>query len=276
MGDNAVFSAVLQVSSAAEVVVGGIDTTRGISCARRTTGQVRCWGSNNFGQVGRQAAGSGGTTSIGDLAPEMLTYNATAIDLGTAPTRTATQIAAGTDHVCALLDNSTVKCWGRHDNGRLGTANFYANARGDAANEMGNNLLAAQLGANATAIAAGGATSCAILTGGALKCWGSNANGVLGIGNIAGANASIGDVNGEMAALGAINLGTGRSAHRVSVSSELAGAQPFACAILDNRSVKCWGGNSQGQLGINNLTTYPGARGDGAGEMGDALPIVEL
>lgn len=44
------------------------------------------------------------------------------------------------------------------------------------------------------------------------------------------------------------------------------------CAILDNGSIRCWGDNSAGQLGLGDVA----ARGDNPGEMGDALPVVVL
>ena len=45
-----------------------------------------------------------------------------------------------------------------------------------------------------------------------------------------------------------------------------------SCALLDNASVKCWGSNTYGALGINNTTRM----GDSTGEMGDNLNAVDL
>ena len=68
-------------------------------------------------------------------------------------------------------------------------------------------------------------------------------------------------------ALPAIDLGVGRHAIK-----PVAGAL-YNCALLDNHKVKCWGiGGTQGALGYEDMN----ARGDQPGEMGDALPYIDL
>ena len=61
-----------------------------------------------------------------------------------------------------------------------------------------------------------------------------------------------------------MDLGTGRTAKMISVSSH------HTCALLDDYSLKCWGRNTYGQLGLGDTSN----RGDGPGEMGDNLPAV--
>ena len=46
----------------------------------------------------------------------------------------------------------------------------------------------------------------------------------------------------------------------------------YNCALFGISSLKCWGENTYGQLGLGDNST----RGDGSGEMGDNLSVVEL
>jgi alpha-tubulin suppressor-like RCC1 family protein len=46
----------------------------------------------------------------------------------------------------------------------------------------------------------------------------------------------------------------------------------FACAVLDDGEVKCWGDNSAGELGLGDTT----ARGTSAAQMGNSLPAVTV
>ncbi len=234
----------------ATAVVAGDEHT----CALLDDGKVKCWGANDFGQLGL-----GNAVYRGDNAGEMGNSLPT-VNLGTG--RTAKQLAAGGWHTCAILDNNNVKCWGKNTYGQLGLGD--ANHRGDGAGEMGDSLPAVNLGSGRTAkqIAAGWGHTCAVLDNNTLKCWGGNGYGQLGQGK----QDLLGNDPGEMAALAAISLGTGRTVRSV------AGGSAHTCAVLDNYAVKCWGRNDYGQLGLGDTVN----RGDNAGEMGDSLPAVAL
>merc|ERR1711879_892743 len=101
-----------------------------------------------------------------------------AVDLGTG--RSAKSITAGSYHTCAILDNNGVKCWGSNDQGQLGYGD--ARDRGDGPSEMGDFLLAVDLGTgrSAKSLAVGYHHSCAILDTNDVKCWGGNDDGQLG------------------------------------------------------------------------------------------------
>ena len=135
---------------------------------------------------------------MGDNTGEMAQL--TGINLGTG--RTATAIEVGDYHSCAMLDNASVKCWGKNDEGQLGlgtTADM-----GNQSGEMGDNLPSIDLGTGrtATAIAVGYYHSCAALDNASVKCWGDNFHGQLGIGT----TDDMGNNTGEMAALTGIDL----------------------------------------------------------------------
>ncbi len=240
----------------AEVTVGSLH-----SCVRFNNGKVKCWGANNGGQLGL-----GDNKNRGANAADMgaaLPY----VDLGTG--RTALAIRAGDAHTCALLDDHNVKCWGANDKGQLGQGDTMT--RGDKANQMGDNLKPIDLGQGHTAkaVAAGpySATSCAILDDNSLKCWGNNGQGELGQGD----TTTRGDKANQLGDnLKPIALGTGRTAVAVQVDSVFGAS--FVCALLDDKSLKCWGNNKEGNLGLGDTNN----RGDKANQMGDALKAIDL
>ena len=250
MGDN-LPTVDLGTGRTAIAISAGVDQT----CAILDNGVLKCWGWNFHGELGL-----GDTEDRGDEPGEMGDH-LPVIRLGAG--RKAVALSAGEYHSCALLDNATVKCWGWNASGGLGLGD--STFRGDDPNEMGDHLPAVSLGTGRSAVAVDsrGTQACAVLDNASLKCWGSNFYGQLGLGD----TANRGDGPGEMGdSLPAVSLGTGRS-----VSGFAAGLE-HACALLDNGSVKCWGNNESGRLGLGDTVN----RGDGPGEMGDSLPAVNL
>ncbi|CAE7229411.1 MEP1 [Symbiodinium sp. CCMP2592] len=135
------------------------------ACALLSTGRVKCWGRNDYGQLG-----SGSTTDVGRLAADM-GDNLPAVDLGTsegAPLN-AIYIAGGRYHACAILEGGGVKCWGY-----LTDASNSAASIGDGPNEMGDHLPFIDLGVGRTAVevAGGSRHNCARLDDDTLHCWG--------------------------------------------------------------------------------------------------------
>lgn len=225
------------------------------NCALLDDRSIKCWGNNEVGQLGlgdtmHRGANAG---EMGDSLP--------AVSLGTG--RVARGLTAGSGRTCALLDDSSVKCWGGNAFGMLGLGSRSTTGRGASSMEMGDNLPPVSLGngRKALTVEAGYWHTCARLDNGALKCWGANRDGQLGLGD----DEHRGDGPSEMGDnLPGVALGTGRTV------TALEPGYLHTCAILDNGSIKCWGANRSGQLGLGDVAT----RGDDLNEMGDALGAV--
>ena len=226
------------------------------TCIKQATrGQVFCWGSNwNY------ELGLGHRNHVGDGAGEMGDH-LPPVSLGTG--RSARQIAAGTYHACALLDDDTVKCWGYNYHGQLGLG--HRSNVGGGAGDMGDNLAPVSLGTGRLArqIAAGTYHTCALLDDDTVKCWGCNYRGELGLGHRSNVGGGAGDMGDNLAP---VSLGTGRLARQIAAGGS------HTCALLDDDTMKCWGYNYYGELGLGHTSNV----GDGAGEMGDHLPAVSL
>ncbi len=236
--------------TATAAAVGGVHT-----CALLDDGSVRCWGSSFFGQLGY-----GGEANVGDGIGESVD-EAGPVNLGAG--RTATAITAGDLHTCALLDNGTVRCWGRGESGRLGYGN--PNDIGDDGGETPGNFAPVDLGVGrtATAITAGSAHTCALLDDGTVRCWGVGDDGQLGYGG----TADVGDgVGANVDEVGPVDLGTGRTATAITAGGA------HSCALLDNARVRCWGSGFVGQLGYGDTESV----GDDAGETPGGSGPVDL
>ena len=75
------------------------------SCAILDNGSVSCWGKGNYGELGN-----------GNLSNKLTPTLTSSLGVG----RHAIAISTGNSHTCAILDNSSVSCWGSGINGQLG------------------------------------------------------------------------------------------------------------------------------------------------------------
>src|SRR4051812_24628068 len=76
-----------------------------------------------------------------------------------------TKLAAGYQHICAILDDGTAQCWGFNNVGQLGDGTFTTRTSPVPVSNLGS----------AVSIAAGATHSCAILSNSAaVRCWGTN------------------------------------------------------------------------------------------------------
>ena len=89
--------------------------------------------------------------------------------------RTAVAISSGYFHTCAILDDGSVSCWGRNNDGQLGNGGTSDKTTPTLTSNLG-------IGRTAVAISSGDYHTCAILDNGEVSCWGDGDKGQLGYG----------------------------------------------------------------------------------------------
>jgi hypothetical protein len=133
------------------------------TCALLDDHNVKCWGDDEFGQLGygdKRTDRGGAPSDMGDALP--------IVDLGTG--RTAAAIVAGRYTTCAILDDGSVKCWGEEGlTGQPAKGNI-----GDGPGEMGDNLAPLDFGGRKAAhLAIGHYAACASMSDDTIWCWGA-------------------------------------------------------------------------------------------------------
>ncbi|OQW91831.1 MAG: hypothetical protein BWK79_16045 [Beggiatoa sp. IS2] len=188
--------------------VTAITAGEGHTCALLSTGKVKCWGYNTYGQVGDGTSGAS-SAKYGPVEISSLSNIA--------------YISAGLWHTCAITNTGGVKCWGRGD--------FYQLGNGKNVNTSSPTDVTG-LSSGAVALAAGFNHTCALMNTGKVQCWGSNFAGQVVDTDVATWNSSkpveVTSLTGKVTALTAI---TGRNALDTSTT----------CALMETGQVKCWG-----------------------------------
>ena len=211
------------------------------ACALLSDGAVRCWGSNEVGELGH-----GNDMTIGD---DEHPWAGGDLQLS----GPAQQIAVGGAHACALLASGEVQCWGHGNDGSLGYGSL---------DHIGDDEVPAAVGTldldePALQLFVSWRHNFVLLAGGRLRCWGFNIAGNLGYGH----TQTIGD-DETLAGLGDVSLG----GEVVDVSLGL----ETSCAILAGGDLRCWGNNYANVLG------YAGIDLVGDDELPSDLPPVDV
>jgi len=193
------------------------------TCALTTANALYCWGANDSHQLGI------GTDTANHPNPVAITGIE---DTGT----TITEIAAGGETTCAVLSSGIVKCWGSSG----GTAALGSGTNGPTSTATPITLCQSYSGSctqtlqNVLRVSQSGFGGCAVTSGGGVFCWGFNTSGETGNG-MTSATATL------VATASSLSAG----------ATDIAGEYQHYCALLTDGSVKCWGDDSQGEIGDN-------------------------
>ena len=208
---------------AIESADGGRDHT----CALGNDLGAWCWGNAGEGRLG----GGGSPAFINRSAPGSVLVGPSTTMAGE-----VAQVSAGASSACALLIDTTIRCWGSDSSGQLGdtaAGGFSSFATFVRRDNIGDSDPAVT---GFVQIAVGGAHACALSQSGTVSCWGENGKGQLGTANTNDASSPrVVQVSGSGSAL-------------PNVVQVVAGDE-HTCALIADGTARCWGSSEVGQLG---------------------------
>jgi alpha-tubulin suppressor-like RCC1 family protein len=213
-GDRLDHATPIPVSGLANVVA----ITAGLAhtCALLADGTVRCWGQNSNGQLGDGTSG----IDVVRVSP---------VPVSGLPNAVA--VAAGAFHTCAVVVDSSVRCWGADFAGQVGND--------DVEQDHIRTPVSVSGLTGAVGLAAGVHHSCALRENGTVICWGAGYAGQRGDGTLLDRSKPAAPVSGFASAVA------------------IAAGRVHTCALLANGSVRCWGGNADGGVGDGSTTDRP-------------------
>ncbi|GEM_PF-942617 len=219
-------------------------------------GTVKAWGNNTSGQLGL------GDTTSRNTPVSIPSFGG------------VRQLISGQSHTLALLEDGSVRSWGINGYGQLGHGNTTTRNTPTAVSGL----------SGVVQLSAGQYYSLAVLGDGTVKTWGYNGNGRLGLGNETNQSAptvvpglnnarqiSAGSRHGLLLQKdgramvwgfnGSGQLGLGETSNGRSTPTGIAGVNSirqivagsnYSIALLENGTLKSWGSNTYGQLGLGN------------------------
>ncbi|MBF0286176.1 MAG: hypothetical protein HQM14_00040 [SAR324 cluster bacterium] len=180
------------------------------TCALLSNGTIKCWGKGDQGQLGNN------TTSDQNIPVLVKNEDLTSLT-------GAIQVTTGASHSCALLDDKSVKCWGKGSSGQLGNAGI--------ASTSSSTVLTVTGLTTVKQISAGGDHTCALLEDKSVKCWGNADQGQLGDGQ------------------NSTNQHTPVAVDSINTATQISSGDNHTCALLEDKTIRCWGNGSLGELG---------------------------
>ncbi len=230
----------------------------GNTCFVYSSGVLKCWGANEYGQLGdgtitnrttptsvnsaqifKKVMDNGGPSTCGQTTSNKVYCwgwggGGQLGNGGSSQQLSPTQVDGGAVYLkvetgggqgCGINASSKLRCWGFNSYGQVGdnsTTARFTPVNVDNAEDY-------------QAIGLGYQHSCAISSSGALKCWGRNQYGQLGD------NSTTNSIVPKV-------IDTGVNYQSVSGSSR------HTCGITSTGVLKCWGDNANGQLGDGTTT----------------------
>ncbi len=194
-------------------------------CTLQSDSSVKCFGYNGYGEVGNNATGMAWTP-------------ATVPDPALAPLTGVTKISSYYLQACAVMSDSTAKCWGYNNLGRLGD-NTTTNR--SVATAVKDETGLADL-TDVVEIHIGSTATYALRGDGRVSAWGKNSD-YNQLGNGTAVNSPI-----PVYARNSTNTAD------LSGVSQLVAGGDHGCVVKLDKTVQCWGANNVGQLGDNTTT----------------------
>jgi alpha-tubulin suppressor-like RCC1 family protein len=223
------------------------------TCARLSDGTVRCWGSDDLGELGN---GPGGGSIRPSEVPGL---------------SDVTDISSNLSNTCALLGDKTARCWGSNSYRQIASAGDVA----PSPTPVGS--------VGVTRVSASGSHLCLLSDDGEIRCRGANFFGQLGNNSTQdsvsfvspqGFSSTLTDVqtasthscallsNGEVSCWGAGEYRNGTTTEKTTPTKvpgvgnvvQLSLGSIHSCAVRDDGAVLCWGSNYYGNLGRGSLS----------------------